>query len=98
MREEKIFVVLSHKYVKAKPPEKHWNAIENVSFVNKLTEKHLTMSTIIGDYINRDIIIGSSKADYITFEAYVNEKFPEEMKKLHENYGALVKYKKIPVE
>ena len=88
MSKEKVFIVLSHKHNLKKGSRTEWEVSETVEFVNQLRNKHITMSSAIGDYLNRKMISGESKGmgEYARFEEYVWKKYPEQMKSLEEAY------------
>lgn len=92
MRKEKIFIVVSHKnslkhkVIKGREPE--WEVTETVEFVNQLRNKHISMSTAIGDYINRKMVSGTRYGmdDYEKFETYVRSKYDKQMEQLDAAY------------
>lgn len=91
MSKEKVFIVLSHKH-NLKPGSKtEWEVSEKVEFVNQLRKKHITMSSAIGDFLNRKMISGSKVGlvDYDYFEEYLEKKYSKEMEQLKEAYGHL---------
>ena len=63
MSKEKVFIVISHKnslkgkVIRGREPE--WEVTETVEFVNQLRNRHISMSTAIGDYLNKKMISGS---------------------------------------
>jgi hypothetical protein len=91
MSKEKVFIVLSHKHNLKKGSRTEWEVAESVEFVNQLRNKHITMSSAIGDYLNRKMISGESKGmgDYAKFEEYVWKKYSKQMTELETAYNAL---------
>lgn len=93
MKKEKVFVVLSHKHslkhkhAKNEDPN-NWQVTETVEFVNQVRDRHISMSSAIGDYINREMITGAAKGitDYDKFEDYVRTKYAKEMAELDAAY------------
>lgn len=94
MKKEKVFIVVSHKHILktpgAKGREPVWDLSETVEFVNQLRNKHLTISSAIGDYINRKMEKGErhGMGDYDKFEEYVRSKYAKEMAELDKAYRA----------
>jgi hypothetical protein len=94
MRKENVYIVVSHKHVLKTPGTKHkepvWEVAESIEFVSQLRTKHLTMSSAIGDYINRKMQKGErhGMGDYDTFENYVRSKYEKEMAELDKAYRA----------
>jgi len=102
MSKEKVFIVVSHKN-SLKPKllvrtgtSEDWEITETVEFVNQVRNKHISMSSAIGDYINRKMITGQrfDITDYEKFEQYVRSKYPKQMEELDMAY----KVSQIPVE
>jgi len=97
MKAEKVFIVLSHKNQAAqgshpgrgKNGNVKWEVAEQVEFVNKIKDRHITMGSAIGDYINRKMIKGErhGMADYDVFEGYVRKKYEKQMLELDEAYN-----------
>jgi hypothetical protein len=94
MKKEKVYIVVSHKHILKTPGSKDrepvWDVSETVEFVNQLRNKHLTMSSAIGDYINRKMEKGErhGMGDYSKFEEYVRSKYAKEMAQLDAAYRA----------
>lgn len=98
MSKERVYIVLSHKHVAQKGSHpgagKHaktnWEVAEQVEFVSTLRTKHRTMSSAIGDYINKKMITGESKGmgEYDKFEEYVRTKYAAQMNQLDKVYAA----------
>ena len=93
MSKEKVFIVLSHKH-NLKPGKTKaltaddWQVTETVEFVNQLRNKHIQMSSIIADYINRKIISGSryNVTDYAKFEDLIRTKYAKQLAELDTMY------------
>ena len=104
MKKEKVYIVVSHKHVLKTPGTKGrepvWEVAESVEFVNQLRTKHLTMSSAIGDYINRKMSKGErhGMGDYDKFEEYVRSKYAKEMAELDNAYRAQVIFDVTPPE
>jgi hypothetical protein len=97
MSKEKVFIVISHKHTPKKGTKSsnkqkqvEWDVTESVEFVNQLRNKHLTMSSAVGDYINRKMLTGSrhGMGDYDKFEEYVRTKYDKQMAELDAAYRA----------
>jgi len=94
MAKEKVFIVLSHKHsVKkgtrvAKDSQPEWEATETIEFVNQLRNRHVTMSSAIGDYINSKMITGDrvGMSEYEKFDTYIRKKYAAQMKELDDAY------------
>lgn len=95
MKKEKVFIVLSHKnstkkgtHTGRQSDEVQWEVAESVEFVNQLKKKHISMASIVGDYTNREIVIGSRYGitDYDKFEEYVRSKYKKQMDQLDSVY------------
>lgn len=92
MKQEKVFIVVSHKHVLKGPAKKgskaQWDLKESVEFVSQLRKRHLTMSSAIGDYINRKMESGAryGMGDYDKFESYIRSKYGKEMSELDAVY------------
>ncbi|HEY6438085.1 MAG TPA: hypothetical protein VIY47_15955 [Ignavibacteriaceae bacterium] len=92
MKKEKVFIVISHKNSLRRPTRKghepEWEVTELVEFVNQIKSKHTSMSTAIGDYINRKMISGSryGMTEYDKFEDYIRTKYPKQMAELDKHY------------
>lgn len=91
MAKEKVFIVLSHKHVLKDRRTNDWEVVETVEFVNQLRKKHTTMSSAIGDYLNKKMFTGAKvgMGDYEYFEAYVRKKYGKQMSQLDAAYGGL---------
>lgn len=89
MSKEKVFIVLSHKHSLRAGTRDQWEVTETVEIVSQLRKKHTTMSSAIGDYINRAMISGSKvgMTDYVGFEAYIRKKYPKQMSELDTAYS-----------
>lgn len=91
MKKEKVFIVVSHKHnlKGGKNPTGEWEVAESVEFVNQLRPKHYTMSSAIGDYINRKMITGKrfGMDDFTKFENYVRTKYEKEITELDNAYS-----------
>jgi len=92
MKKEKVYIVISHKHMLKTPGKKgiepQWEVAETVEFVNQLRHRHLSMSSAIGDYINRKMESGArvGMGDYDKFEEYVRSKYTKEMAQLDAAY------------
>jgi len=96
MKKEKVFIVVTHKHTPkkgthtgaAKNRGDEWEVAESVEFVNQLRDKHLTMSSAIGDYINRKMISGErhGMGDYTKFEEYIRTKYSKQLAELDSAY------------
>jgi len=96
MKKEKIFIVISHKN-SLKPKLRvrtgtadDWEITETVEFVNQIRNRHTSMSSAIGDYVNRKMITGArfDITDYNKFENYVRSKYPKQMAELDAAYNS----------
>lgn len=93
MAKEKVFIVVSHKHSlknkhgKTENPN-DWEVTETVEFVNQLRSRHTSMSSAIGDYINRKMISGSrfGITEYGPFEDYIRKKYKKELDQLDALY------------
>lgn len=91
MKKEKVFIVISHKHTPKKGQPGQWDRIESIEFVNQLRNRHHTMSSAIGDYINRTMIKGDrvGMGDYDKFETYIRKQYEKEMAQLDNAYKEL---------
>lgn len=95
MSKEKVFIVVSHKHSlknknsKTENPD-DWQVTETVEFVNQLRTRHTTMSSAIGDYINRKMLSGSrfGITEYGPFEDYIRKSYKKELSELDALYRA----------
>lgn len=95
MAKENVFIVLSHVNSLKKNPKTgkgmkdQWEVQETVEFVNQLRKRHIEMSTIVADYLNRKMVSGSRYGfdDYDKFENYVRGKYAKQMAELDAAYG-----------
>lgn len=95
MRKERVFIVVSHKHSlknkhsKTENPD-DWQVTESVEFVNQLRPRHMSMSSAIGDYINRKMIRGErfGITEYGPFEDYIRKKYKKELGELDALYRA----------
>ena len=93
MAKEKVFIVVSHKHSlknkrsKTENPN-DWQVTETVEFVNQLRPRHISMSSAIGDYINREMISGArfGITEYGPFEDYVRKTYAKELAQLDALY------------
>ncbi len=98
MKKEQVFIILSHKKnirkgVRVggrKPIDSDWEITETVEFVNRLSNKHITMSSSIANYLEKKLISGKSKGmdSYEQFDSYVRSKYPKQIAQLDAAYGA----------
>lgn len=96
MRKEKVFIVVTHKHTPkkgsktgaAKNRGDEWEVAESVEFVNRLRDRHISMSSAIGDYLERKMISGErhGMGDYDKFEAYIRTKYPKQLAELDTAY------------
>lgn len=88
MAKEKVYIVLSHKHSLKKGTKNDWEVTETVEFVNQLRNKHTSMSSAIGDFINKKMLTGAKvgMSDYEYFMAYVYKKYPKQMAQLDAAY------------
>lgn len=96
MSKEKVFIVVSHKHTPkkgnhtgaAKSSTTQWEITETIEFVNQLRNKHISMSSAIGDYINKKMLSGErhGMGDYDKFEAYVRTKYAKQLAELDAAY------------
>jgi hypothetical protein len=96
MKKEKVFIVITHKNQlrKGSHPGKlnkdnlQWEVVENIEFVSNLKDRHLSMSSAIGDYINRKMLTGErhGMGNYSIFEGYIRKKYEAQMKELDAMY------------
>ncbi len=91
MSKEKVFIVISHKNSLKKGSKTEWEVAETVEFVNQIRNRHTTMGSAIGDYLNKKMITGAryGMTDYEKFEEYVRTKYGEQMKQLDMAYRPL---------
>lgn len=95
MSKEKVFIVVSHKHSlknkrsKAENPN-DWQVTETVEFVNQIRPRHTSMSSAIGDYINRKMLSGSrfGITEYGPFEDYIRKTYAKELGQLDALYRA----------
>lgn len=90
MAKEKVYIVLSHKHSLKQGSKTDWEVTETVEFVNQLRKKHMTMSSAIGDFLNKKMLTGAKvgMSDYEYFIAYVEQKYPKQMSALNAAYPA----------
>lgn len=88
MSKEKVFIVLVHKNMRKKGTIDEWEVQEIIECVDELRKRHYSYASIIGDYLNRKMIVGAryGMTDYSKFEEYVTTKYPEQMKQLNAEY------------
>jgi len=94
MAKEKVYIVLSHvhslkKDAKGKGIKDAWEVSEKVEFVNQLRNRHHSMSTAIGDYLNKTMLTGAraGMGDYSKFDEYIRKKYSKQMAELDAMYG-----------
>lgn len=92
MSKEKVYIVLSHKHSLKAGSKTEWEVTETVEFVNQLRNKHISMSSAIGDFLNKKMISGSKvgMSDYEYFISYVYKKYPKQMAALDAAYPSPV--------
>jgi hypothetical protein len=88
MSKENVYIVVTHINALKKGSKAEWEVTETVEFVNHLRKKHISMSTAIGDYLNRKMFKGASIGldDYDKFEGYIRQKYGPQMKLLDKEY------------
>lgn len=88
MAQDKVYIVLSHKHSLKKGTNDQWEVAEQVEFVNQLRDKHHTMSSAIGSFLDRKIITGARHGftDYAVFENYVAKKYEKQLNELISAY------------
>lgn len=93
MAKEKVFIVLSHKHSLKPGTKDDWEVTETVEFVNQLRNKHTTMSSAVGDYLEKKMLVGTKvgMTDYDQFESYVRKKYAGQMAELDSAYRPLRK-------
>ena len=91
MSKEKVYIVLSHKHSLKKGTKDEWEVTETVEFVNQLRNKHTTMSTAIGDYVNQKMLSGArfGMDEYEKFDNYIRKKYAKQLDELDKAYGRL---------
>lgn len=90
MKQEKVYIVLSHKHnLKKRARKDQWEVSEVVEFVSQLKNRHISNASAIGDYINRKMIKGASRGmpDYTNFEQYIRNKYADQMFQLDTAYS-----------
>jgi hypothetical protein len=93
MRKERVYIVLSHKNSLKKGSRTDWEVAETVEFVNQLRDRHMTMASAIGDYLNCKMLAGSrfGMDDYDKFDTYIRSKYSKQMEQLDAAYKSEVK-------
>ncbi len=89
MAKEKVYIVLSHIRSLKPHTKDEWNVTERVEFVNQLRQRHITMSSAIGDYLNKKLISGIklNMTTYAEFDNYIRMKYAKQMGELDRVYG-----------
>lgn len=89
MSRKKIFIVLTHKHSLKPKSNNEWETEETIEFVDQLRSRHYSYASVIGDYINGKMIVGTrvGMGDYVKFDKYVREKYPKQMGDLDASYG-----------
>lgn len=88
MAKEQVYIVLMHKHSLKVGTRDQWEVQETVEFVSQLRNKHLTMASACGDFLNRKMISGSRHgfADYAVFEDYIDKKYEKQLTELKGAY------------
>jgi len=88
MAKEKVYIVLSHKHSLKRGSKTEWEVAETVEFVNQLRNKHISMSSAVGDFLNKKMMTGAKvgMGDWEYFEAYVRKKYAKQMAQLDAAY------------
>lgn len=100
MAKEKVFIVLSHKHSlkknkNGKSITGEWEVAETVEFVDQLRKRHTSTASVIADYLNKKIIVGTrvGMGDYDAFDNYIRKKYSKQMDELDAAYGQMRKVK-----
>ena len=95
---KRVFIVIQ-QLQRLNPDVRHkeWEIFEQVEFVSTLREKHYRESVAIADYVNSKLITGQRNGfeSYDQLLAYVRRRYPDQVAKLDDKYGLLVK-KAVP--
>lgn len=93
MAKEKVFIILSHKHRLKQGTRDQWEVEENVEFVNQVRNKHTSTASVIADYLNKKVLVGSrvGMAEYDSFDNYIRKKYQKQMRELDAAYGHLQK-------
>lgn len=88
MSKEKVFIVVSHVHSLRKGSRTDWEVHEKVEFVNHLKNKHIRMSSAIGDYINQKMMSGAKFGfdEYAKFDSYIRKKYTKQLEELDAAY------------
>ena len=89
MKKENVFIIVTQmKTLKTKSKDS-WQTTEHVEFVDQIRNRHYSMATAIGDYVNKKMVLGMAKGieDYSIFETYIRGKYPKQMEQLDKFFG-----------
>jgi hypothetical protein len=88
MAKEQVYIVLMHKHSLKPGTRDQWEVQETVEFVSQLRNKHHSMASACGDFLNRKMISGSRHgfADYAVFEDYIEKKYEKQLTELRNAY------------
>lgn len=91
MKREKVYIILSHKHSLRAGSGTDWEVSEKVEFVNQLRKHHYTMSSAIGDFLKREMVVAGKAgiSNYEHFEDYVRNKYASQFNELSTAYGHL---------
>jgi len=84
---EKVFIVTTHYRKTSKHQPGVWESHERVEFLNRVKNNQLTTATVVIDYLDERVIIGSVKG--IKFDEYIQyltKTYPKQMEELRKAY------------
>jgi hypothetical protein len=86
MTPKHIYTVLSWQRTLANTG---WQLVERLEVISAVRPRHYETSVVVADYINRKFVCRNHKAfaNYDAFEAYLWEKFPEQMTELTNRFN-----------
>jgi hypothetical protein len=92
MKKDKVFIIITHKHRLKERSKDQWDVVETVEFVDQIRSKHYSYASAIGDYINREVIMGTkmSLTNYIEFDNYVRNRYKAQMDELDSVYAEKV--------
>ena len=82
MKKEKVFIIVTQMKSLVPKSTTSWQVTEKVEFVSTIRNKHISTATAICDYVNKTIVLGTSKGvtDYEVFEKYI--RYPKQLETL----------------
>lgn len=88
MAKEKVYIVLSHKHNLKPGTRDQWEVQETVEFVSQLRNKHHSMASAVGDFLERKMLSGSRHGfgNYEVFEEYIDKKYEKQLGELRNAY------------